>query len=216
MGSILDGSLHPSWKGGDRDMLAVGTLFLLGSIFPHDQTWRWQIHHLTALSATCGHRLQILLTRFTPFDLQLSDLIGAGGERQARSRVSWLPARFLLALGAQAFGLVSKPIRGGGQVAIVAIFGQPILQGLQLLTQVVHPLMVMLEQGILLRQHHLLLLDEFVSLRQLFAQNPILFSQSVQFFFDRHGLTLLGLTPFGKSPADLASYLILQSIVALL
>src|SRR5438094_4068537 len=38
-----------------RNSWAVGTLFLFGSIFPHDQTWRWQIHHLTALSATCGH-----------------------------------------------------------------------------------------------------------------------------------------------------------------
>src|SRR5204862_2775893 len=30
--------------------------------------------------------------------------------------------------------------------------------------------------------------------------------QRDQFFFNRHALTLLGLTPFGKSPADLGSY----------
>ena len=34
---------------------------------------------------------------------------------------------------------------------MVAIFGQPIVQGLQLLTQAVHPLIVVLEQGLLLR-----------------------------------------------------------------
>ena len=91
-------------------------------------------------------------------------------------------------------------------MTIVAIFGESVLQGLQLLAQAAHPLIVLLEQDILLRQHHLLLLDEFVSLRQLFSQTLILFSQRDQFFFDRHALTLLALTPFGKSPADLASY----------
>ena len=91
-------------------------------------------------------------------------------------------------------------------MTIVAIFGESVLQGLQLLAQAAHPLIVLLEQGLLLRQHHLLLLDEVVSLRQLFSQILILFSQREQFFFDRHALTLLALTPFGKSPAHLASY----------
>jgi hypothetical protein len=31
-------------------------------------------------------------------------------------------------------------------------------------------------------------------------------AHSQQFFFDRHALTLVALTPFGKSPADLGSY----------
>src|SRR6266705_1319617 len=48
--------------------------------------------------------------------------------------------------------------------------------------------------------------DEFVSLRQLLPQSLLLFSHRDQFFFNRHALTLLGLTPFGKSPADLGSY----------
>jgi hypothetical protein len=42
------------------------------------------------------------------------------------------------------------------------------------------------------------LLNELVSLRQLFPQHSILFSQSEQFFFDRHVPTLPDLTPFGK------------------
>ncbi len=52
----------------------------------------------------------------------------------------------------------------------------------------------------------LLLLDDFVTLSQLLSQYLILFSQMNEFFFKRHALTLLGLLPFGKSPADLGSY----------
>jgi hypothetical protein len=49
-------------------------------------------------------------------------------------------------------------------------------------------------------------LDDFITLHQLLSQNRILFSQMLQFFFHRHALTLLALTSFGKSPADLGSY----------
>src|SRR6266536_5455833 len=204
--SILDGSLHSGGKGGAGDVLAGGTLFLLGPIFAYQQTRRGDIHHLAPLSSTRDHRVQVLLTRFAALYLLEDDLIWRRRERQARSRVACLPSRFLLALGAQAFRFAHPPIRGGGQVTIVAIFGESVLQGLQLLAQAAHPLIVLLKQGLLLRQHHLLLLDEVVSLRQLFSQTLILFSQREQFFFDRHALTLLALTPFGKSPADLASY----------
>jgi hypothetical protein len=92
-------------------------------------------------------------------------------------------------------------------VAIVAILCELVLHGFQLLAQAAHLLTVSLDQGMLLRQHLVLLLDEFVSLRQLFPQHPILFSQRDQFFFDRHVRTLPGLTPFGKSSAHLGSYL---------
>jgi len=50
-------------------------------------------------------------------------------------------------------------------------------------------------------------MDDFVLLRQLFSQNLILFSQIDKFFLDRHAVTLLDLTPFGKSPADLPGQL---------
>jgi len=63
-----------------------------------------------------------------------------------------------------------------------------------------------LDQGVLLAEQGLLLPNQFVSLRQLFSLDLILFSRSEQFFFDRHALTLLALTPFGKSPADLGCY----------
>ncbi len=204
MRSILDGSLHSGGKGGDGDLLAVGTLFLLGPIFLHQHTRRGQIHHLTPLSPTGRHHVQILLAGLTLSYLQLNDLIWSRGELQAGPRVSWLPARLLLALGAQAFRVTHKPIRGGRQVAIVAIFGGPVSQGFQLLAQAAHLLCVLLDHGVLLGEHRLLLLDQFVSLCQVFSQHLILCSQSEQFFFDRHALTLLALTPFGKSPADLA------------
>ena len=91
-------------------------------------------------------------------------------------------------------------------MAIVAILREPILQGFHLLAQAGYLLALVLDHGVLLAEHRLLLLDEFVSQRQLFPQYLILFSQRKKFFFDRHALTLLGLTPFGKSPADLGSY----------
>jgi hypothetical protein len=93
-------------------------------------------------------------------------------------------------------------------VAIVAIFGGPVSQGFHLLAQAVHLLCVLLDHAVLLGEQRLLL-DEFVSLRQLFSQHLILFSHSEQFFFDRHALTLLALLPFGKSPADLGCYMTL-------
>jgi hypothetical protein len=91
-------------------------------------------------------------------------------------------------------------------MAIVAILDEPVLQGFQLLAQAAHLLTVLLEQGILLRKQLLLLLDTFVSLRQVFPQHPLLFSQIDQFFFDRHACSLPALTPFGKSLAHLGSY----------
>jgi hypothetical protein len=39
-GSILERSLHSGGKSGPGDMLAVGTLFLLDSLFSHHQTRR--------------------------------------------------------------------------------------------------------------------------------------------------------------------------------
>ena len=96
-------------------------------------------------------------------------------------------------------------------MAIVALFGQPLPQAFDLLTQAALLLGVLLENGVLLSEHCLLLRDEFVSLRQLLPQSLVLCSQSDQFFFHRHARTLLDLTPFGKSPADLGCYPILAS-----
>ena len=51
------------------------------------------------------------------------------------------------------------------------------------------------------------LFDLLISLCQHFMQDSIPFSQVDEFFFCRHTLTLLGLKPFGKSSADLSSYI---------
>ena len=91
-------------------------------------------------------------------------------------------------------------------MAIVAIFGEPLPQAFDLLTQAAHLLRVLLDDRVLLAEQRLLLLDEFISLRQLLAQSLVLFSQREQFFFNRHARTLLDLTAFGKSPADLGCY----------
>src|SRR6266566_2437734 len=206
MGSILDGSLDSGWKCRDGDLLAVGALFLRGPIFLHHHTRRRQIQDLTPLSSTGCHHLQVLLASLTLFYWQLDDLIWRGRELQARSQVSWLPSRFLLALLAQAFRFAHKTIRGGRQVAIVAIFRELVSQSFHVLAQAAHLLLVVLDHGVLFREQCLLLLDKFVSLRQSFPQHLILFSQPDQFFFDRHARTFLGLTPFGKSPANLGSY----------
>ena len=80
----------------------------------------------------------------------------------------------------------------------MTVFREPVLQGFYLLAQAVHLLTVLLDQGVLLREQLFLLLDDFVSLRQLFPQNRILFSQIDQYFFDRHALTLLGFSTFDK------------------
>ena len=91
-------------------------------------------------------------------------------------------------------------------MAIVAIFRELVPQAFDLLAQAAHLLTVVLDQGVLLAEQRLLLLDQLVSLCQLLPQSLILVSQIDQFFFNRHALTLLGLTPFGKSPAHLGSY----------
>src|SRR6266568_6446689 len=223
VGSILDGSLHPGWKCSTADLLAVGTLFLLGPIFPYHHSRRWQIHDLATLSSTCCHRLQVVLADLTAFYPLLDDLIWRAGELQARALMAWLPSRWLLALFAQAFRLSGKTIRGRWQVAIVTVFRDLVAQAFHLLAQpcdlfshllnlsiqlaqTAQLLLQLLEQSILLRDPLLLLLNDFITLHQLLSQDLILFSQRLQFFFNRHALTLLGLTPFGKSPADLGSY----------
>jgi hypothetical protein len=45
-----------------------------------------------------------------------------------------------------------------------------------------------------------------ITLCHVFTQRSVLFLQGSQFFFDRHACTLLASMTFGKSPADLGSY----------
>ena len=91
-------------------------------------------------------------------------------------------------------------------MAIVAIFREPLLQGFHLVGQATHLVLQLLEQRVLLVHHGFQLMDAFLALRQLRSQALLLFSQRSQFFFNRHALTLPGLTHFGKPLADLGSY----------
>jgi hypothetical protein len=58
----------------------------------------------------------------------------------------------------------------------------------------------LLHQQVLLAELGFLLLDSCITLCHLFTQ-------ALVFFFNRHACTLLGFTTFGKSPANLGSYL---------
>ncbi len=124
-------------KGGHRDVLALGTLFVLGPILPHEHTSRWEIDHLSPFTTARRNRSQILLARFTLLDLLEGHLIGSGRPLQGRTRMSWLSACSLLALLAQTLGLTHKAVRRRGQVAIMAIFRKPILQGFHVLAHYV-------------------------------------------------------------------------------
>ena len=91
-------------------------------------------------------------------------------------------------------------------MAIVAVFREPILQGFDLRAQLARLFLLLLHQAVLLFQQALQSLDHCITVLQSLAQDPILFIQEKQSFFDRHALTLPGFTLFDKSPADLSSY----------
>jgi hypothetical protein len=179
-------------------VVALGALFVLGLVLPHDHMSRRDIDHLSPFPTARRNRSQVLLARFTTLDWLESHLIGSRRPMQGRTRMSWLSACFLFALLAQTHGIAHKAAGGRRQVAIVAIFRQPILQGFHLLTQT----------GDLL----LHLVDLLIPLRQHFTQDSILFSQVDELFFCRHARTLPGLKSFGKSSADLGSYKLLSNL----
>ena len=153
---------------------------------------------LSAFHMTDGNFVQIVLTGFTLLYVLLDDLIGRRRPVQACSRVSLLPTRFLLAFLAQTFPLVREPIRRGRQTAIVAVFRLSLLQCFYLLGQTPYLFLHLLRQDVLLVKRGFQLLDPLITLRQLFVQERILFSQMHPFFFDRHTLTLLDLSSFDK------------------
>src|SRR5260221_593092 len=118
------------------------------------------------------------------FDLLLHWFQGRGTPLYQRlQRAPWmisLSSRLLAAFLAQALGLPMKAIRGGRQVAVVAIFGR-------------------------LRFQYA---DAFTQQRDLGSQGRILFSELVQFFVFGHTGTLLACSSLCKPLVLLASYVI--------
>jgi hypothetical protein len=107
-----------------------------------------------------------------------------------------LPAGLLATFGAQTLGLTMKAVRGRRQMAVVAIFLHPLLQGLHLLPQPRQLLLQSFDHALLLLDDALLSLDLLVLHTNSFLQPLILLSQAHDFFFCRHGPTLLA---FGVS-----------------
>ncbi len=131
-------------------------------------------------------------------------LIGTRREQQCFAWVALLTPWLLSALLAQTLGLTAETIRRWGQVAIVAIFGQPFLQRFHLL----HAQFPLQQRDLLLlsSDQFSLQADRFLLHAGLLSQQPILFSQVNQFFFGCHALTLHASAGFSKSLGDLGSY----------
>jgi hypothetical protein len=193
-------------KWRSADVLTHRTLFLVSAIFSNDQTRCWDIDDLSALDVTGWNCVHIVLAGFTVLNVLLQHFIWGRRPSQARSWMSWLPSRWLLALLAQAFRLADKTIRGRRQVTIVAVFGQLLLQRFHLPGQLFDLLLL---QAVLLFQQAdvlLLLINQFLLQATLLSQQAILFPKLDQFFFCCHALTLHGPSAFGKSLGDLGSY----------
>jgi hypothetical protein len=210
--AVLDRCLHPRWEGGGGDLLAVGTLFALRLMLLHEQAGRWHIHHLSTFDGIGSNLSQILLAVLTAVDRMDDHLVRSWREHQGPAWVTLLSACFLATFLAQTLGLTHEPIRRWGQVTVVAVFRQSLLQPFHLLAQLgdllLLPAAFSFQQGDLLLQpidQLLLQADRFVLQVGLLSQQPLLLSKLGQFFFC-HTLTLHGVGSFGKSLADLSSY----------
>ena len=171
--------------------MTVGTLFVLALILPDHHPRRGDIHHLSALDRAGLHGLQVPLAMLAALHCLDDHLIWGRRELQALAGGTRLSSGLLAALFPQAPGLAHEAIRGGRQVTVVAVFGQPLFQRLEALLQ--------------LRDQFVPLRKLVVSLLDLFSQRLIFCSKLDQFFFC-YALTLQRVARFGKSLGDLSSY----------
>jgi hypothetical protein len=179
-GLLLDVGQVP---GAPRDQVAEGS-------FAHRDGK--QVLHLSALHHAGRDLPQVRLALLTAFHAMHHHLIETRREQQRFAGVALLTTRLLPAFFAQTLGLTAETIRGGGQVAIVAIFGQLLLLPAQFPLQQRDLLLLSIDQC-------LLQADRFLLQTGLLSQQPILVSQVDQFFFCRHALTLHAFAGFGKS-----------------
>ncbi len=183
--SILHRRSHILRKVGLRHLLAHGTDFALGLMFCDHQPLGRQIDHLATFHLHISHLAQILLAVLALLDRVTHHQIGRLRQHQGVSGMTALSTRLLAAALAQTLGLPMKAVRRWGQVAVVAVFLELLLQRLHLLTE---PLELVLHLGNLL-----------ISLRQVFLPLTLFSSQLLQFFFGCHVATLSAFPSFDKS-----------------
>ena len=133
--TILHRSADALGKRGGADLLTGGAVFGLRLMLPDDQPFGGHIEHLTPFRLQHGLCAQIRLAVRTALDFMGDHQIGRLRQRQARALMSGLRSWLLPTFLAQRFGLRSKAIRRGGQVTVVALFGEPTLQLVHLATQ---------------------------------------------------------------------------------
>jgi len=128
--SILDGCRHRIRKRRPRLSSTMRAAFSFGLVLRDMQPCRRQIPHLPTFDRPRGYRSDIGLARCTHLDALNHNLIGMGNQRQMMPVMSNLSSGLLPAAFALAFGLLlpSKAVGGGGQMAVVTVFGQPGLQ----------------------------------------------------------------------------------------
>ena len=210
--AILNRRIHSHWERGGGDLLASRTLFALRLMLLHKQAGCWHIHHLSPFDGMGSNLGQILLAVLTAVDRMDDHLVRSWREQQGPAWVTLLSAGVLATFLAQTPGLTHETIRRWGQVAIVTVFGQSLLQSFHLLAQLANLLLLQAafsfqQADLLLQPINQLLLqaDRFLLQAGLLSQQPILLSKLGQFFFC-HALTLHGGDSFGKSLGDLSSY----------
>ena len=147
---------------------------------------------------------QIVLAVLTALDCMKENLIGVGHLLQVMPPVPFLPTRLLPALFAQTLRGTHEAIGGGGQTAIMAIFGLLPFEGFDaLLLRVDEPFED--SHALLLRAHGddglfepfaqvsirlLQLFEFFIFASQPFAQDSFLGPKLFEFFILRHAPTV--------------------------
>jgi len=201
---ILDRSRNGCREGRSCQVGAGWTLFFFRAMFGDPKPLGRQIDHLASLRDTCRLGTQIVVTLLTADDRVDEDLIGRLHLSQVMPTMAHLAAWFLATLLPQALGYTHEAVGGGGQTAIMTIFGLVPFEGVDALLQSVdqpfedfHALVLRAngDDGlfepfaqVLIRLVRLFQLCVFVL--QRFAQCPILGSELVEFFILRHAATL--------------------------
>jgi hypothetical protein len=176
--SILYRRSHLLRKRGRTDLLTHRAPLLFGLVFDDQHALGRHINDLAALHLQRCDLAQIVLTVLAVVHRVDDHCIGSLRQLQRAPWMISLSSRLLAAFLAQALGLSMKAIRGGRQVAVVAIFGLLGFQDAQTLSQP----------------------------RDLGSQGRILFSELVQFFVCGHTATLLACSSLCKPLVLLASY----------